>query len=69
VLLKISFAVEPMQRNDYGVEFIFIEHNPDFYKLTMSLPNRENLCVKQFTVWRIVFEDTPALPSYVAVNF
>ncbi|WP_333608157.1 hypothetical protein [Arsukibacterium sp.] len=65
----MSFAVEPLQQNEYGVEFIFIENNPEFYELTISLPNREKICLKEFAVWRIVFEDTPATPNYVAVNF
>lgn len=65
----VSFAVEPMQQNDYGVEFLFFENKPGRYELAMSIPYKERICLKGFAVWRFEYRNIAPLPSYTSVDY
>lgn len=65
----VSFAVEPMQQNEYGIEFLFFENRPGSYELAMAIPYKDRICLKGFAVWRFQYDVIAPLPSYSAVNY
>ncbi|MBV2129970.1 hypothetical protein [Arsukibacterium indicum] len=66
---EMSFAAEPLQQNEYGVEFLFFENDPGRYELDMSIPEKEQICLRGLAVWRFEYHDIPPLPAYAAVHY